>query len=197
MGLREVKREQLIQQIVEAVAESIRDVGYEETRVEDVARQLTISKPTFYRYFESKDDVLTEIQIRMTEDWAVELESRLEADVPFVETLRALGQVVARDLLADEPLFRVVHLHSAPQSGDRLRAAERRAERALVRVIAAGQARGDVATGYAPDLLGLIVESILFTVSYAWATRDISSHDLQDALVGALLASYYGFASSD
>ena len=35
--------------------------GYEETKVEDITRELGVSKGSFYTYFETKDELLYEI----------------------------------------------------------------------------------------------------------------------------------------
>ncbi len=204
MGLREQKRQQLLDRIVETTCELIESVGYEATQVEEVVRRLEISKPTFYRYFDSKSAVLAEVQARMTHAWAVEVEGALASglrDQGFETVLVDLARFSARDLLANEPLSRAVYLHTsaAPPtsaSGDRVRAAEERAERSMKSLFEMGQVSGQVATRYPADLLALIVESVLESVGYVWALGEIESKDLEGALVLAFDASFNGFRSA-
>ena len=51
------KREKIIDKAWELFAKN----GYEETKVEDITRELGVSKGSFYTYFETKDELLYEI----------------------------------------------------------------------------------------------------------------------------------------
>ena len=49
------------EEIVEAAAEKMRSVGIRSVSIDDICRQLGISKKTFYVYFESKDQLVKEM----------------------------------------------------------------------------------------------------------------------------------------
>lgn len=51
------KRKKIIDKAWELFAKN----GYEETKIEDIARELGVSKGSFYTYFETKDELLYEI----------------------------------------------------------------------------------------------------------------------------------------
>lgn len=57
-GLRERKKADRERRIIEAAAEQFRTVGYEETKIENIAREAGVSVGTVYNYFENKSDLL-------------------------------------------------------------------------------------------------------------------------------------------
>ncbi len=56
-GTKNQKRKRIVDKAWELIAKN----GYEETKVEDITRELGISKGSFYTYFETKDELLYEI----------------------------------------------------------------------------------------------------------------------------------------
>ena len=56
-GAKSQKRKRIVDKAWELIAKN----GYEETKVEDITRELGISKGSFYTYFETKDELLYEI----------------------------------------------------------------------------------------------------------------------------------------
>ena len=57
-GLRERKKADRERRIIDAAAEQFRTVGYEETKIENIARDAGVSVGTVYNYFENKSDLL-------------------------------------------------------------------------------------------------------------------------------------------
>lgn len=57
-GLRESQKAQREQRILQAAERRFREQGYEQTRIEDVAREARISVGTVYNYFANKSDLL-------------------------------------------------------------------------------------------------------------------------------------------
>lgn len=57
-GLRERKKADRERRIIEAAAEQFRTVGYDETKIENIARAAGVSVGTVYNYFENKSDLL-------------------------------------------------------------------------------------------------------------------------------------------
>ncbi|MEM7558581.1 MAG: helix-turn-helix domain-containing protein, partial [Planctomycetota bacterium] len=124
MGLRELKRQKLLDAILDETCALIEEVGYESLQVEEVVRRLEISKPTFYRYFESKADVLCEVQLRMTRAWTADVAKLADAGAPFAETLDTLARNIARELLEEPELNRAVYRHASTVPSPRVREAE-------------------------------------------------------------------------
>ena len=59
------KKNQKRKKILDKAWELFRKNGYEETKVEDITRELGVSKGSFYTYFKTKDEVLYEILERI------------------------------------------------------------------------------------------------------------------------------------
>lgn len=57
-GLRERKKADRERRIIEAAAEQFRTVGYEEAKMETIARAAEVSVGTVYNYFQNKSDLL-------------------------------------------------------------------------------------------------------------------------------------------
>ena len=63
-----MKKNQKRKKILDKAWELFRKNGYEETKVEDITRELGVSKGSFYTYFKTKDEVLYEILERIKKE---------------------------------------------------------------------------------------------------------------------------------
>ena len=113
LGLRERKKARLRQEIISTAIKLFRKRGYEKTRVDDIVEILEISQPTFFRYFSSKDAVLSEVGRRGYACIAEHLESELSSEATTAERLRRLYDGLARETEADRPLWQAVVLSGA------------------------------------------------------------------------------------
>lgn len=62
------EKNQKRKKILDKAWELFRKNGYEETKVEDITRELGVSKGSFYTYFKTKDEVLYEILERIKKE---------------------------------------------------------------------------------------------------------------------------------
>lgn len=62
------KKNQKRKKILDKAWELFRKNGYEETKAEDITRELGVSKGSFYTYFKTKDEVLYEILERIKKE---------------------------------------------------------------------------------------------------------------------------------
>src|SRR5262245_11480173 len=60
LGLRERKKAQLRKRIADTALELLRNHGLDAATVDEICRRCEISQPTFYKYFPSKEAILTE-----------------------------------------------------------------------------------------------------------------------------------------
>lgn len=93
-SLRQRKRE-VVRTALSAAAEQLfLSRGFERTTVEQIARAAGVSRRTFFRYYESKEDVLVERSDRLGERLHAELASRPRAEPPLLAIRNALVPAV-------------------------------------------------------------------------------------------------------
>jgi AcrR family transcriptional regulator len=98
--LRLLKKQQARDALVSSALHLFIKDGFDATTVDEIADLAVVSRRTFFRYFESKEDVLVawmdDIRLRIQED----LKTRLETTEPFAAVKAAMMQN-AEVLLAD------------------------------------------------------------------------------------------------
>lgn len=67
-GMRERKRRERNEQIIDCAAELFQKNGYEQTRMEEIATEADISAPTLYRYFPTKSALLIALLWKSRQD---------------------------------------------------------------------------------------------------------------------------------
>ncbi|MEV5608075.1 TetR family transcriptional regulator [Streptomyces sp. NPDC052225] len=135
-GLRERKKQQTRQRIREEAYRLFAEHGYEATTVDHIAEAADISPSTFFRYYPSKEDVVT--QDEYDPALAEALRAR-PAGEPIVDALRGalsgpLGTMLEGDL--EQLLLRTRITFTDPAIRARSVAEQQRSEDALAEVIA-------------------------------------------------------------
>jgi AcrR family transcriptional regulator len=94
IGLRERKKLRTRAQLTDAAIRLFTDRGFDATTVEDIAEAVEVSPRTFFRYFDSKEDVV----VRLFDDTGQQLRAMLAArpteEPPFTAVRAALGSLV-------------------------------------------------------------------------------------------------------
>jgi AcrR family transcriptional regulator len=75
--------------ILNAATSTLAAKGFDLMTMDDVALAVGISKPSLYKHFKSKDDLVGEAMIRLV-DGALDYLERIPAELPPLEKLRAL-----------------------------------------------------------------------------------------------------------
>lgn len=114
-GFSDEERERIEQELLEVGREELRTIGPERTRVIDITEPVGIAKPTFYRFFDSKEELYLEIYrgefVRFSEHLRAELDDiddpRRELErffrlfVEFFEENPYMQQAFAQELHRD------------------------------------------------------------------------------------------------
>ena len=140
--------------------------GFSRVSVEDITSALAMSKKTFYKYFDSKEDLVHQIVLRITGEMGCLIESTIGSDLPFVMKLHRLVSLLhARFSQFSAAMLRDIQLH-APDSWTYIQ--EFRRTKILTvwgRMIEQGQREGYIRASINPRLLLLsmlgIVESVV------------------------------------
>ena len=86
-GRREEKRRQTTARIFDEAMRLFRERGFEDVAVGEIAKAASVSVPTFYAHFESKDHLILALP---TPEDVLRLVRAFPADMPTVEMLRAV-----------------------------------------------------------------------------------------------------------
>jgi len=180
LGLRERKKARLRQQIIATAIKLFRKRGYAETRVDDIVESLEISQPTFFRYFPSKDAVLSEVGRRGYACIAEHIQSELSNKATTAERLRRLYEGMARETEADRPLWQAVVLSGAmdPVRSPKIRQPEQVAVGLLKEILLEGQQRGEITEAFPVAHLAEFMEALYNTVVRQWAVDLPEPHKL-------------------
>ncbi|WP_214411808.1 TetR family transcriptional regulator [Sphaerisporangium fuscum] len=102
-GLRERTRQAMRAELAEIALRMFLERGFEETTVDDIAREAGMSKRTFFRYFPSKEDVVFGDADDLGEQVAQEIRARPPGEDPWESLRVVLGRWEGRiDACAQE-----------------------------------------------------------------------------------------------
>jgi AcrR family transcriptional regulator len=162
--------------------------GFEETTVEQIARAAGVSRRTFFRYFESKEDVLAEHAERLGEQFYAALAARPAGEAPLVAIRNALVPALEAALQDRDVIRCTIRLLRETNSLRQVVMARR--NRLEERVAALMTRRLDAdADDNVPMLLAFLTRALLDTAFNAWydhETEDVSG--LVDDLIVRLRA---------
>jgi AcrR family transcriptional regulator len=179
-----VRKQQLVRAALAAAAEELfLSRGFEKTTVEQIARAAGVSRRTFFRYYEAKEDVMVERSDRLGERLLAELAARPRSEPPLLAIRNALVPAVEAGL-EERGLIRYIIRVLRETSALRRAMMERRNR--LEERIAALMARrlGARRNDNTPMLLAFVTRALHDTAFNAWydhETDDIAG--LVDDLV--------------
>jgi AcrR family transcriptional regulator len=94
VGLRERKKLKTRAQLTEAALRLFSERGFDATTIEDIVEQVEVSPRTFFRYFDSKEDVVLGFFDDLGQKLRHMLAARPPEEPPFTALRRALGSLV-------------------------------------------------------------------------------------------------------
>jgi TetR/AcrR family transcriptional regulator, cholesterol catabolism regulator len=156
--------------IREAALDLFADKSYHATTMADIARACGITKAGLYYYFRTKADLLSYVYETVNQNLAVALSHANDTSVPTEERLAAIiraqvgHHVQYRSFLA--VFWRERH-ELEPEVRKRVRAHERRFEKAMRDLLIEGQ-RSGIFRPFDVEARALMILSVLSTV-YRWA----------------------------
>ncbi|MFI0480685.1 TetR family transcriptional regulator [Actinomadura sp. 9N215] len=110
-GLRERKKQRTRLALVDAALELFVSQGYEATTIDEIVAAVEVSQRTFFRYFATKEDVVTSFLAEHDRALAAALAERPPGERPFTalyESLRVMLRTIAEGDPADSARFRRV-----------------------------------------------------------------------------------------
>ncbi len=162
--------------------------GFEETTVEQIARAAGVSRRTFFRYFESKEDVLADRAERLGERLYAALAARPQGERPLQAIRNALVPALEAGIQDREVLRCTIRLLRETNSLRRVVLARRNRLEERVAALMTRRLGADPADN-APMVLAFLTRALLDTAFNAWydhETDDVAG--LVDELIGRLRA---------
>ena len=188
IGLRERKKLRTRAELSDAAFRLFAERGFDETTIEDIVEQVEVSPRTFFRYFDSKEDVV----IGFFDDLGLELRAMLAtrpSDEPsFIALGAALGTLID---LYEERQDRVVAAkrlaHETPSIRARLLDKHARWENGVTEELVT-RGGGDPSQEPQMRLLAAVALAAFSTAVSAWCTSGgrANLHALVDNALGAV-----------
>lgn len=182
IGLRERKKVQTRQAILEAAMALFAEHSYAEVTVSQIADRAGISRQTCFNYFSGKPAIaaaVSEVLVYGIEQLAAAV---LPLDVPTAERFRILFQRAWEGVAANKELshYAVIESIVTPRDTGLRRDLSRRSRKAFASLIADGRRRGDVRTDFDTSLLARIAVAALAECMLSWGLD--SDHPLEEDL---------------
>ncbi|WP_437581825.1 acyl-CoA-like ligand-binding transcription factor [Sorangium sp. So ce887] len=124
-GLRERKKERTRVQIIETAIDLFLKNGYEQTTLDEVLGAVEISRRTFFRYFESKEDLLIAWMDQLIEVACEAVRARPPSEPPLVAIRNAIRDTLGWLSEGNLPRFVAVQQFIAKTPAVRARQSER------------------------------------------------------------------------
>jgi AcrR family transcriptional regulator len=166
-GLRERKKRQTKERLIGAALLLFRDRGYEGATVEAIAEEAEVSVTTFFRYFDSKEDVFLEGHRAIID----RVEAAIRERSSGVSVIAALRQTIV-EILQDQPELEIrdepqhKDLDAVPELRDRIRDHEEQIRGAIADAYA--EQLGVPADDMRPRLLAGAILSAIDSARSAW-----------------------------
>jgi TetR/AcrR family transcriptional regulator, cholesterol catabolism regulator len=165
--------------------------GFRETSLQEIADELGITRPLFYYYFESKEDLLWRIIGHLGDTLLEQARPIAVADEPPVRRLTLIFERHIGTLLENVDAFRIYFAERNQLSGKRdmrLKRGERLYHELVTEVIAEGQRLGQVRPGDAHLATRLAMGTANSLLRWYTPAGPISSADVMSATVEYMLA---------
>ena len=143
--------------------------GYHACRVQDVATEAGVAYGLVYHYFSSKEELLETIFRATWRRLLASLQEIEESGEPAAEQIRRICGVVLRAWLVDRELVRVLvrEVARSPQIQQEVEEISHAFE-ALERIVAGGQARGELEPDLDPKLAAWVLYGALEEILTGW-----------------------------
>ena len=102
------------EQVLDGARAAFLDFGVRRTSMNEIARRSGVSPATLYRWYGTKDDLVSAVMIRETRAFLTDLEAQIDATAPADEQLAEVSVLVAHRL-RDQPLLRRL-IETEPES---------------------------------------------------------------------------------
>jgi TetR/AcrR family transcriptional regulator, cholesterol catabolism regulator len=199
LGRRERKKREVERRIRLAAAELIREKGYDETTVEEIAARADISKGTFFNYFPRKDALLVAFAETLHDELIEELGEPESWPGDGAAQLRRLFLHLASKAERYPALSRTMVIENMRTFWLRTseEPIERRFRDLVERVVKRSQARGEMLGVVDPATAARLIEAAYVTTVIEWLRDASSGRQLRGELNARLDIVFRGLGAAE
>jgi AcrR family transcriptional regulator len=163
------RKQELVRAELEAAAwELFGKKGYEDTTVAEIAAAAGVSRRTFFRYFASKEDVLTATSDEFAEAMLAAMSERPRGEAPLVAIERALVPVLESHLAKTRKSRTIIRLLRESRSLRRAMLERHALMEERLAVLLADRMHVDPAEDSSPALLAFVARALVDTAYNVW-----------------------------
>jgi len=180
---------QKLQQIYETAKSMFMRYGFKRVSIEEICREASVSKMTFYKFFSNKFDLLKFILEKITADSFAEYREILAQDVPYAEKVRQMIQMKMKysdDISQD--FFNDLYRNSEPELVAYWQQKTQEMMQLVLEDLKTAQAQGDVRAEIKPEFIFYFLNHIFEMVK---DDRLIQLYDSPQALINELTRFFF------
>jgi AcrR family transcriptional regulator len=172
LSLHERKQELVRAELANAAWELFGKHGYEDTTVAEIAAAAGVSRRTFFRYYASKEDVLTETTDEVAEAMLAAMAERPRDEAPLVSIERALVPLLEARLLPGDRSRTIIRLLRESRTLRRAMLERHALMEERLAVLLADRLSSDPAKDSTPALLAFVARAMMDTAFNVWYDQE-------------------------
>jgi AcrR family transcriptional regulator len=180
---------QKLQQIYSTAKSMFMRYGFKRVSVEEICREASVSKMTFYKHFSNKFDLLKFILEKMTSDSYAEYREILGQEIPYSEKVSKMIQLKMKytDELSPE-FFNDLYKNAEPEIVDFWHKKTQEILQLTLQDLKAAQVQGDVRSEIKPEFILYFLNHIFVMVK---DDKLLQLYDSPQALINELTRFFF------
>jgi AcrR family transcriptional regulator len=182
VGLRDDKKRETRQAILDTTLALFREKGYGATRIQDVVARLRISEGTFFNYFPTKQSVLEAFASDLVDPSIDRLHENVTDDRPVPVRLEDQARAFARSFEDDRELVVLLARHTDFFSGSRTERLDD-VRGLLTELFAEGQKRHEIRDDVPAAQLTVMLMAVSLAMVHTWVEEEKPKQTLEERLL--------------
>jgi len=173
-GAQTEKGAKLKQRIYNSALKLIIKKGFHRVSVDEICRNIGISKGNFYYYYSSKDQIMMDFFFQNDQIYVNEYQERISKMERAADKLLTLSQVIVDYIVREgiDILKNVYYIQIDPTKRNPFRTTDRPYYRITLDIIKEGQAKGEFRKDIQAEEIALLALMSIRGVSYEWCMRN-------------------------
>lgn len=155
------EKEVLEKIILDASEKLLFRYGYKNLNLNDVAKEINISKTTLYKTFDSKYVVASRVIERLLENAELAMSELLQAELPLPKKLKQGIEIISNIYTKMDREFLYDLENSLPELWEKIDAARKKKESAITDLLSKEQSKGVVRADIDPALLSALLLTLI------------------------------------